>query len=526
LKRTLAASLSLLFLSAMASVGASLSRPWRPVAPAPVRERVGVLSSFAAMSLGRLTRAHQEMVLRILEGGPESRVWAATCFAQGTDDEVIAIFNAAVAQREGDRYNQVARWGPTAMQGGGALGDPIILTWSIVPDGTPVPSGAGEADGVSNLNEFMNGIYGSQGVWRALYEQMFARWSALAGVTYVYEPNDDGAPLFDAPGIQGVRGDLRMAGKPIDGFLNILGYNFYPANGGDMVLDTSDTAYTTTGSNSLLLRNVLTHEHGHGMGQNHVCPPNQTKIMEPATPLQFDGPQHDDIRNAQRLYGDPYEPDNSAATATNLGPLSEGATLLIGPTPPPQVPFSSVLSIDANGEQDWFRFSVAGAQRVTVTVTPVGLFYDDSDQVCPGQPLGCCSGAFTNSQNIANLAADVVAGDGATVLETASGQGVGLPETAPVVVLQSAGNYFVRIYETNSPTQTQMYHLSIQLLPALPPQDCPGDANGDDIVNFDDITAVIANWLAAGPAGDANGDGVVNVDDINAVITNWQLSCS
>lgn len=58
-----------------------------------------------------------------------------------------------------------------------------------------------------------------------------------------------------------------------------------------------------------------------------------------------------------------------------------------------------------------------------------------------------------------------------------------------------------------------------------PPPSCPGDANGDNMVNFDDISAVIANWLGAGPEGDADGSGQVNFEDINAVIANWLAAC-
>ncbi len=63
-----------------------------------------------------------------------------------------------------------------------------------------------------------------------------------------------------------------------------------------------------------------------------------------------------------------------------------------------------------------------------------------------------------------------------------------------------------------------------------PPSFCVGDANGNGIVDFDDITSVIANWLAiyapgSAGAGDANNDGFVNFDDINAVIANFNQPC-
>lgn len=59
----------------------------------------------------------------------------------------------------------------------------------------------------------------------------------------------------------------------------------------------------------------------------------------------------------------------------------------------------------------------------------------------------------------------------------------------------------------------------------LPPPHCQGNANGDDIVNFDDISTVIANWLSAGPNGDANHDGAVNFNDVNVVLVNWLSAC-
>lgn len=53
-----------------------------------------------------------------------------------------------------------------------------------------------------------------------------------------------------------------------------------------------------------------------------------------------------------------------------------------------------------------------------------------------------------------------------------------------------------------------------------------GDANGDDLVNVDDLLSVINAWgtcapLGAGCAGDVNGTGFVDVDDVLLVINNW-----
>lgn len=52
--------------------------------------------------------------------------------------------------------------------------------------------------------------------------------------------------------------------------------------------------------------------------------------------------------------------------------------------------------------------------------------------------------------------------------------------------------------------------------------DCPGDANGDNQVDIDDIFAVLGNW---GPCNDCpedvNHDGQVDIDDIFMVLGNW-----
>ena len=56
---------------------------------------------------------------------------------------------------------------------------------------------------------------------------------------------------------------------------------------------------------------------------------------------------------------------------------------------------------------------------------------------------------------------------------------------------------------------------------------CPGDANGDNIVNFADLNAVLADFGATGPnlPGDVDGDGAVDFADLNLVLSNFGLGC-
>jgi hypothetical protein len=284
-------------------------------------------------------------------------------------------------------------------------------------------------------------------------------------LTYVFEPNDDGSNLNGASGSLGVRGDLRIAAIFIDGNSGVLAYNNFP-NDGDMVLDSGDNFFNITTNNSRRLRNVAAHEHGHGMGLLHVCPILQTKLMEPFVSTLFDGPQHDDIRGAQRHYGDPSEPDNNAGAATDIGALAANSSIDVGAISPPSN--GSLLSIDANSESDWFRFTTTESLAVTATVTPVGLTYDNSPQNCGGQTANCCSGSFTDSLSIANLNAQIVDTDGSTVLATGDSQPIGAAESTPDVPLLAAGDYFVRVFEGNIPTQAQLYALSVAAVPAAP----------------------------------------------------------
>ena len=152
----------------------------------------------------------------------------------------------------------------------------------------------------------------------------------------MYEPADDGLDLGGFPGLLGVRGDIRVGGAVIDGPGGVLGSNGFP-NDGDMILDTGEwTAFSNPAGDYLELRNVVMHEHGHGLGLSHVESSDAAFLMEPFFDISFDGPQLDDIRGLHRAYGDAWEKshdgqgNNSVMNATPLGPLLSGVTLSLG----------------------------------------------------------------------------------------------------------------------------------------------------------------------------------------------------
>ncbi len=379
------------------------------------------------------------------------------CFAPGTPASVVEAHATrrswqlltSLREPSGDRHQFADgnRWTRTATDGSGlGQGDPTTLTWSVVPDGLSITGYGGEATSPSNLRAFLDSTYGSSAVWIPLLQGVFDRWSELTGLRYVYESSDDGATFPTGEGVLGVRGDVRLAGHAIDGTSGVLAYNFYP-NLGDMVLDTADGVLQNTNNNSLVLRNVLSHEHGHGIGIPHVCPVNQTKLMEPYLTTAFDGPQHDDIVAANRGYGDRYEDSDTPGTATPIGSAPAAVVL-------------DDLSADDPGEPDYFRFTVGSNSSVTVSVAPIGNSYLSGAQSSGG---ACSQGNLIDTSSLQDLSVEILDRDGTTVLAAADANGPGVGELLEGIGLDSgAGSYFALVRGSGQ-DDAQLYRLEIDL---------------------------------------------------------------
>jgi len=213
-----------------------------------------------------------------------------------------------------DTINRAGRWNNTATDGNtGSLGTPVTITWSIARDGQDFTAvGTTPSDVVSFLDiQWLTSGPATSFENRAWFDplkQGFERWGEVSGVSYVYEPNDSG--FFGAAGVLGVRGDVRVGGFDLGGSGGLIARNFFP-DGGEMVLDTTEvTALDPASSNSnRRFRNVISHEHGHGLGLDHVIDdvPGATFLLNPSLSLAFDGPQFHDILTVQRGYGDALE---------------------------------------------------------------------------------------------------------------------------------------------------------------------------------------------------------------------------
>jgi hypothetical protein len=161
----------------------------------------------------------------------------------------LLLLTAATAQWPGAQvahgFVTQQRWQATASGPAGEMGEPITLTWSIVPDGTLIP-GEGESNLVAFLDEtFGAGTTGPDDLtlrpWFPLLSEPLNRWSEVSGLTFNYEPVDDGLTHGAADGVLGVRGDIRIGGATVDGPGGTLAYIYFPSNS-DLAVDTADAS--------------------------------------------------------------------------------------------------------------------------------------------------------------------------------------------------------------------------------------------------------------------------------------------
>jgi len=299
---------------------------------------------------------------------------------------------------------------------------------------------------------------------REFIRQALSNWRTNSGLTYT-EVADDNIAFTTSVTHSPLRGDIRIGARPQDGAFGILAYNNFPTSGGDMVMDADEFIggeFAIAGNNYRGFRNTVSHEHGHGTGYIHSVPCNNTKLMEPQLSTSFDMLEIDEIRGAQRNYGDKFVGNNSAANAKNFGDLT---------TPIVKSIIEKNLSTNGtsgfnNSDEDWFKFTLSTAQNVVITVDPTGGTYDN------GQQSSGCTGTVTSvvAEQAGNLNIELRDSTGTTLISTANTGGVGVTEVLTMNNL-APGTYTVRVVDVgpNTNQTVQLYDMTIRVGTAKAP---------------------------------------------------------
>jgi subtilisin-like proprotein convertase family protein len=348
------------------------------------------------------------------------------------------------------------------------------LTMSFPADGT---TWGASPTGPNRLRQDLVAIFGEGNTDQGyeLIRQAFASWRRVSSLTFT-QVADNNSSLSTSSTRQAARGDIRV-GAITQGTNGTLAYNFYPTGGGDMTINSSymNPGSSMGGSSNTYryLRNVVAHELGHGLGYAHPVPCNNTKLMEPFINLNFEMVQIDEIRGAQRNYGDRFAGNTSSALARDFGSLTTPALTGVR-----ERNLSTNGTAGANGsDEDWFRFALGSAQTVRVAIQQTGGSYANQQQTTD------CNGAANpapviNAGNAGTLSLRLLTGTStptSTLLtvDATLNAATGLLEAVIPSAALGAGNYWVQVIDlgpNDAANQfVQLYDLEIRPAGATAP---------------------------------------------------------
>jgi hypothetical protein len=358
---------------------------------------------------------------------------------------------------------------------------PAALTFSFPADGATWGLSQVFPTSANQLNANLTALFGATNLdlGREYIRQAFASWRRASSLTYT-EVADNNETQNQSTSPTTTRGDIRVGANAFAATSSgVLAYNAFPSvsggpSGGDMCINSNwfiASAFADATNSYRYFRNVVSHEHGHGLGALHTVPCDNTKLMEPFAATNFDMVQLDDMRGAQRNYGDRFAGNTTAANARDFGDLTV-----------PSVRSVIERDLSTNGRTsltptvsnpngvDWFKFTLSSQQTVTITATPMGGSYLEGGQV------SSCSGttATVNAAQAGDLQLALLSSTGGTVLFTSSSGGPGVAES--ITQTLDPGTYTVRVHDgaaSNSAANEvlQLYDLVIRVgTSKAPPQ--------------------------------------------------------
>jgi hypothetical protein len=236
--------------------------------------------------------------------------------------------------------------------GSGTVGTPATVYWSIMPAGTSGSSYCGtECTGASTRT--LPGFYDwtthsfrsldiSSAEGLAYIRNALRAWGAVAGVAFVYVPNDTGLAINDPAAAPPATGHIRIGVFAFACGSAGVGYaappnGFYPSSStfatgaGDLLLNSNCSFQAPAGAEgshlesfpqgggSFLndLEGLLVHELGHTLGLDHTDVTTAVMCAWPADCSYFHPelyainrqPDADDVAGIQTLYGPPLDTD-------------------------------------------------------------------------------------------------------------------------------------------------------------------------------------------------------------------------
>jgi len=306
-------------------------------------------------------------------------------------------------------------------------------------------------------------------VWAASTDQRIEWARNLGGTTPVFERRE-------VPGSLAFPRGLAIADLNRDGWPDIIvaartdgSVRWFPHRGGQYGLETFDVApESLANGGSADVLEIVAHHRG----------------VEGDTDIQLDSLSVLLQKRGPDLFT-PYQPMSSAEAASVFESIKVLSSISGGP--PAVIASVSTYSLDAKG-------------RLIIPIVP-------------GSPEALL--AFDEPRTLA-LRATMTAN--ASSFPASIFRFVHEPEAAMAYDAEAGAQAPVRV-EPGDPVPSTLVNGI--------PLDCPGDTNGDGVVDFVDLATVLTNFGQSGDQlmGDLNGDGVVDFADLSLVLSNFGMDC-